>query len=70
MDMQQAAMNVIFLCADMKIMFSMGLFYINRLIEKGPAGAEADPSADEGAAPSRPISAASSATREAIRTGD
>ena len=50
--------------------FSMGLFYINRLIEKGPAGAEADPSADEGAAPSRPISAASSATREAIRTGD
>jgi cytochrome d ubiquinol oxidase subunit I len=43
--------------------FSMGVYYINRLIEKGPAGAAAKP--EEGV-PSRPLSAATEAAHEAI----
>lgn len=43
--------------------FSMGIYYINRLIEKGPAGASVKPS--EGV-PSRPLSAAEEAAHEAI----
>jgi cytochrome d ubiquinol oxidase subunit I len=43
--------------------FSMGIYYINRLIEKGPAGAAAKP--EEGV-PSRPLSAATEAAHEAI----
>jgi cytochrome d ubiquinol oxidase subunit I len=43
--------------------FSMGIYYINRLIEKGPAGASVKPS--EGL-PSRPLSAAEEAAHEAI----
>ncbi len=43
--------------------FSMGIYYINRLIEKGPMGAAAKP--EEGM-PSRPLSAATEATHEAI----
>ena len=43
--------------------FSMGIYYINRLIEKGPVGASVKPS--EGV-PSRPLSAAEEATQEAI----
>jgi cytochrome d ubiquinol oxidase subunit I len=43
--------------------FSMGIYYINRLIEKGPTGASVTPS--EGL-PSRPLSAAESAAHEAI----
>ena len=43
--------------------FSMGIYYINRLIEKGPKGAaELVPSGT----PSRPLSAAEEAAREAI----
>lgn len=43
--------------------FSMGIYYINRLIEKGPKGAaEMVPSGT----PSRPLSAAEEAAREAI----
>lgn len=45
------------------IVFSMGIYYINRLIEKGPAGASVKPS--EGV-PSRPLSAAEEAAHEAI----
>ena len=45
------------------IVFSMGMYYINRLIEKGPTGAAVKPS--EGV-PSRPLSAAEEATQEAI----
>jgi cytochrome d ubiquinol oxidase subunit I len=41
----------------------MGIYYINRLIEKGPTGASVTPS--EGL-PSRPLSAAESAAHEAI----
>ncbi|MFM7084685.1 MAG: cytochrome ubiquinol oxidase subunit I [Hyphomicrobium sp.] len=43
--------------------FSMGVYYINRLINKGPGGSAVKPS--EGM-PSRPISAAEAAAREAI----
>ncbi|MFA5900947.1 MAG: cytochrome ubiquinol oxidase subunit I [Hyphomicrobium sp.] len=45
------------------IVFSMGIFYINRLIEYGPQGAAAQPS--EGV-PSRPLAAAESAAHDAI----
>jgi cytochrome d ubiquinol oxidase subunit I len=41
----------------------MGVYYINKLIEKGPSGAAEKPS--EGV-PSRPLSAAEDAAREAI----
>jgi cytochrome d ubiquinol oxidase subunit I len=44
--------------------FSMGVLYINRLIEKGPVGAAAE--AKE-ALPSRPLSAATDAAREALK---
>ncbi len=43
--------------------FSMGIYYINRLIEKGPTGASVTPS--EGL-PSRPLSAAEAAAHDAI----
>ncbi len=43
--------------------FSMGIYYINMLIEKGPSGAAEAPSKG---LPSRPLSAAKDATREAI----
>ena len=42
--------------------FSMGVYYINRLIEKGPVGALVEP---ESSLPSRPLSAAKQAAREA-----
>jgi len=46
--------------------FSMGVYYINRLIEKGPMGASIEP--DE-SVPSRPLAAAKGATREAVEGG-
>ncbi len=53
--------------------FSMGIYYINRLIEKGPSGASAEPPQTikdrKTGVPSRPISAAVPATREAIKEG-
>jgi cytochrome bd ubiquinol oxidase subunit I len=45
------------------VVFSMGIYYINRLIEYGPKGAAAAPS--EGL-PSRPLSAAEPAAHEAM----
>jgi cytochrome d ubiquinol oxidase subunit I len=42
--------------------FSMGIYYINRLIEKGPVGAATKP--EEGV-PSRPLSATTEAAHEA-----
>lgn len=47
--------------------FSMGILYINRLIEKGPEGSAVAPSE---ALPSRPLSAAQEAAREALHSGD
>jgi cytochrome d ubiquinol oxidase subunit I len=43
--------------------FTMGTYYINRLINKGPAGAAEKPPHGQ---PTRPLSAAEDATREAI----
>ena len=45
------------------IVFSMGILYINRLIEKGPSGKALG---DDGAMPSRPLAAASEAAKEAL----
>lgn len=47
--------------------FSMGVLYINRLIEKGPLGKAVEPT---NALPSRPLSAAQGAARDAIRQGE
>lgn len=44
--------------------FSMGVLYINRMINKGPAGKAAEP---PHALPSRPLSAAQGAAREALQ---
>jgi cytochrome d ubiquinol oxidase subunit I len=44
------------------VMFAVGLYYINRLIVKGPEGPE--PEREEGVA-SRPLAAATEATRHA-----
>ena len=54
---------LILFIAVYSVVFSMGIYYINRLIEKGPAGAAVKPS--EGL-PSRPLSAAEEAAHEAI----
>jgi cytochrome d ubiquinol oxidase subunit I len=45
--------------------FSMGIYYINRLIEKGPQGASIKPEPDPDALPSRPLSAATEAAQQA-----
>jgi cytochrome d ubiquinol oxidase subunit I len=47
------------------IVFSMGIYYINRLIHMGPTGPSIAPS--EHGVPSRPLSAAEEAAREALR---
>ncbi len=46
--------------------FSMGIYYINKLIDKGPSGAAVAP---ERGVPTRPLSAADGAAREAVREG-
>jgi cytochrome bd ubiquinol oxidase subunit I len=48
--------------------FGMGIFYINRLINKGPS-IETEEEPDDAVA-NRPLSAATDATREAVRSGD
>ena len=48
------------------IVFSMGLYYINRLIARGPQGSAVE--ASHGG-PGRPLSAAQGAAREAIEGG-
>jgi cytochrome d ubiquinol oxidase subunit I len=47
------------------IVFSMGIYYINRLIEKGPQGASIKTEPADKALPSRPLSAATDAAHEA-----
>jgi cytochrome d ubiquinol oxidase subunit I len=49
------------------IVFSMGIYYINRLIARGPQGRSIEPS--EQGAPRRPLSAAEGAAREALGGG-
>lgn len=46
--------------------FSMGVLYINRLIEKGPSGASVE---TDDSVPSRPLAAAKGAAREATHKG-
>ena len=46
--------------------FSMGILYINKLIEKGPEGKSIEPPS---ALPSRPLSAAQGAAHDAIKQG-
>ncbi len=50
------------------VVFSMGIYYINRLIEKGPQGAAIGEEKDI-AVPSRPLSGATAAAREATGQG-
>jgi cytochrome bd ubiquinol oxidase subunit I len=49
------------------IIFSMGLYYINRLIVRGPQGRAIEPSSHD--TPSRPLAAAHDAAREAMQPG-
>ncbi len=50
--------------------FSMGILYINRLIEKGPEGRSIEPDTHpEDTLGSRPLAAAQEATRSALRPG-
>ena len=49
------------------IVFAMGIYYINRLIAKGPQGRAIEP--PEPAVPSRPLSSAHDAGREALAPG-
>jgi cytochrome bd ubiquinol oxidase subunit I len=47
--------------------FSVGVYYINRLINKGPSSTRPE---GESALPSRPLSAATDSTRSAIAPGE
>ena len=49
------------------IVFAMGIYYINRLIAKGPHGRAVEPM--QPGAPSRPLSSAHDAGREALAGG-
>jgi cytochrome bd ubiquinol oxidase subunit I len=48
------------------IVFSMGILYINRLIEKGPSGKAVQPLGTNAPVPSRPLGAAAGAAKEAL----
>jgi cytochrome d ubiquinol oxidase subunit I len=48
------------------IVFAMGIYYINRLIVRGPQGQAIEPPHGR---PASPLSAATDAAREALRTG-
>jgi len=48
------------------VVFSMGILYINRLIEKGPAGKSIEAGDLEDSLPSRPLAAAQDAARSAL----
>jgi cytochrome d ubiquinol oxidase subunit I len=49
------------------VVFAMGLYYINRLIVKGPQGRAVE--LPESGTPSRPLSSAAEAGREALARG-
>jgi cytochrome d ubiquinol oxidase subunit I len=46
------------------VVFAMGIYYINRLINKGPEGRAVEP--PEAGTPSRPLSSALEAGREVL----
>lgn len=56
--------TLVLFIAIYSVTFSMGVYYINRLINKGPTGVATQPSKGS---PSRPLSAAEVAAREAIQ---
>jgi cytochrome d ubiquinol oxidase subunit I len=62
--------SLILFCIVYTGVFGLGIYYINRLIVKGPAGASTEPEDTRGAGANRPISAAASATKEAMSEGD
>jgi cytochrome d ubiquinol oxidase subunit I len=47
------------------VVFAMGIYYINRLIAKGPEGGAVEPSTPQ--APRRPLASAADAVREALK---
>ena len=49
------------------IVFAMGIYYINRLIVKGPQGRAIEAPAT--GSPSRPLAAAATPAREALASG-
>ncbi len=51
------------------VVFSMGILYINRLIEKGPTGKSIEAADVEDSLPSRPLAAAADAARSALGEG-
>jgi cytochrome d ubiquinol oxidase subunit I len=59
--------SLILFVAVYSSVFSMGILYINKLIEKGPEGKSIAP---PDALPSRPLAAAQGATRDALATGE
>ena len=50
--------------------FSIGIYYINRLIDKGPTGASVETGEEAASMPSRPLSGATGAARQATGSGD
>jgi cytochrome d ubiquinol oxidase subunit I len=59
--------SLILFVAVYSSVFSMGILYINKLIEKGPEGKSIAP---PDALPSRPLAAAQGAARDALATGE
>jgi cytochrome d ubiquinol oxidase subunit I len=62
----QVATTLVLFVLVYGVVFSMGIYYINRLIVKGPQGAAIE--TPENLPPSRPLSAAGDAARDAIAT--
>ncbi len=56
---------VVYVCV-----FSIGILYINRLINKGPSGKALQPIGSNAPVPSRPLGAASGAAKEALTDAD
>jgi cytochrome d ubiquinol oxidase subunit I len=59
--------SLVLFVAVYSIVFAMGIYYINRLIERGPQGRAIE--ASKGGSASRPLAAAHDAGREALARG-
>jgi len=59
--------SLVLFVAVYSIVFAMGIYYINRLIERGPQGRAIEPPGS--GSPSRPLAAAHDAGREALARG-
>jgi cytochrome bd ubiquinol oxidase subunit I len=51
------------------VVFSIGIYYIRRLIRRGPGGATLEPAPFPEGLPNRPLSTAQESTRESVRVG-